>query len=181
MGRLPGWVFVAGLVALLSSLPLLGIHVARDHQHCMGCGSDRTINQWRWGAYWPEQSWKLSGTWKTSADSRFFQDWVALGHPHEWMNWKRSGTYALALQKLSRSSFGIWSPVWIDHYEQEEDFRRWLSGRIRSGTITPAEIERAVFVVRRQPPGLSAGSVSPENNLGDNWYEEYQDSLKSGR
>ncbi len=181
MNRLPGWVFVAGLVILLLSLPLLGIHVARDHQHCMCCGSERTQNQWRWGAYWPEQSRRLSGIWVTIVPSRFFQDWGALGHAHEWMTWKRSGTYALGVQKSSRSSYGIWSPVWIDHYEQEEDFRRWLSARIRGETISQMEIERAVFIVRRQPSWSSAGSVSPETNLGDDWYGEYQHSLKPGR
>ncbi len=170
---------LAGAVLLLT-LPLLGIHVARNHYHCLSCGSDRTVNQWRWGAYWPEESRKLSDPWDTVTPSRFFGDYLAGRHSHGEQGWMRSGTYLLGIRKSSRMSYGEWSPKWLDAYETEDDFRRWLGGQVRDGKISLQALTEAASPVSRQPPGYS-DYPDPEGkgkNIGDRWHSEYESSQK---
>jgi hypothetical protein len=92
----------------------------------------------------------------------------------------RSGTYFLWIRKSSRMSYGDWSPKWLDAYESDEGFRRWLSGQVSEGKISLQALTKAASPVSRRPPGYSE-MPDPEGkgeNSGDLWYSEYERSLK---
>ena len=164
------------MVAIVS---VLGIHKARDYYHCPSCGSEREIEQLRWGLYWRERSFKLFQESETVYISRFCRDWPTAGHAHGWVFWQRSGTYLLGIRRASRVSYGVWSPRWLDTYELDQEFRRWLADQVREGKISKESLAEAASSVERNPPGYPENPTwRSEDRAGQSWLMEYEKSVK---
>lgn len=172
------FIFILTIILILMALSALSIHKARDSSHCLSCGSTRDICQVRGGAFWPERSVALSEPWEELTASRFFEDWLGDRHTHHSGVWQRSGTYALGLRWASRISFLVWSPHWIDIYERDPNFRRWLLDRVREGRVSRESLMAAAAAVGRRPPsdGVVQGVPVDSDNLGDQLRAEYEAS-----
>jgi hypothetical protein len=173
------WLVSLGTAVFLILLIFaFGIHRAGDHYHCVSCGSSRVIHQRRWGCYWPERSVALSKSWETAEASRIYQELLGIQHSHTWVMWQRSGTYAFGFRRSSQMSYGVWSARWIDAYERDEPFRRWLSDRVQRGIILRESVIAAATSANRHPPGCGSDSYLPkgEDNPGDQWKVEYDGS-----
>jgi len=169
--------WVLGIVVVAGAVTALPIHVARDHFHCLSCGSTRTVSEWRWGQYWPEKSRSLSEAWEDIYPSTFHKDWLDAAHVHEWQPCERSGTYSLGLRWSSRMSSGVWSPRWLEFYENNPDFRRWLRDQIDDGRILKAALITAATAVGRCPPHIHGGMPDPsrpQDNTGDQWMAHFK-------
>jgi len=123
-------------------------YMQRDSYRCQVCFTKKDAFQWRLGE-WGDWSVPLTPRWERITETRFAHDFIPADHVHDWM-FAQGSPYRFFGTTWAGCAIGAGRRVsgLCQMYESSSEFRAFLQGRLRDGSLAKSNLIAMVSVPR---------------------------------